>query len=82
MCDIIDDNGAVGISVVHRGQRLVSLLSCSIPYLKFYCRGIVKGYGLSEEGGADGRFSIVIELILKRCQSLKIDSTASSTSDY
>lgn len=53
LCNIIDDNSAVGISVVHGGQRLVSFLSCSIPYLKLHCRGIVKGDGLREEGGAD-----------------------------
>lgn len=63
MGDIIYNNGAVGISIVHRGKRLVSFLACCVPYLELDCSIIVERYRLSEERGADGRLSIVIELV-------------------
>ena len=64
LCDVIDDYGAVCVSVVHGCERLVALLSCCVPDLEFDCRLFVQGKGLCEESGADGGFSIVVELIL------------------
>ena len=66
LCDIIDDNCAVCVSIIHWCKRLVSLLACSIPYFELDSRGVVKGDGLCEEGSSDSRFSIVIELVLAK----------------
>jgi len=66
LSDIIYDHRAVGVAVVHGCQRLVTLLACRVPYLELDCRCFIECDGLGEEGGADGRFSIVVELILKR----------------
>lgn len=65
LCDIIDDYGAVCISVVHGGEGLVSLLACSVPDLKFDGCVLIEGDGLGEEGGADGGFPVVVELVLE-----------------
>ena len=51
--DIIDNNGAVGITIIHGGQRLISLLPGGIPYLKFDCRTFIERYCLSEESGSN-----------------------------
>lgn len=64
MSDVVDDDGAVCIAVVHGRQRLVPLLSGRIPNLKLDCGCVVEGYRLCEEGGADGGFSVVVELVL------------------
>lgn len=53
LCDIVDNDGAVGVSVIHGCQRLVSLLTSGIPYLKFDCGVLVQRYSLSQESGAD-----------------------------
>lgn len=66
LSDIIDDHCAIGVSVVHRGQRLISLLACCVPYLELYGCVLVKRYGLCEESGADCRFAIVVELIFHK----------------
>ena len=68
LCDIVDDNCAVCVSVIHWCKRFVSLLAGSIPYLELDSRGIVKGDGLCEEGSSDGRFSVVVELVLAKNQ--------------
>lgn len=52
--DIVDDDGAVGITVVHGGEGLVSLLSGGIPDLELDGGVLIEGDGLGEEGGADG----------------------------
>ena len=44
--NIIDDNSAVGISVVHWRKGLVSFLSSCIPYLKLDGCSIIEGYRL------------------------------------
>jgi hypothetical protein len=54
LCDVVDDDSAVCVPVVHGGQRLVALLAGGIPYLKLDCCVLVEGDGLGEEGGADG----------------------------
>ena len=66
MCDVIDDDGAVGVAVVHWGEGFVALLPCCVPYFEFDGCGVVEGDGLGEEGGADGGFSVVVELVLVR----------------
>ena len=63
--DVVYYHGAVGVSVVHGRQTLVSFLSCGIPNLEFYCRRLVEGYRLCEKGGADCGFAVIIELILE-----------------
>lgn len=64
MCDIVDDNGAVCIAVVHGGEGLVALLASSIPNLELDCGILIEGDGLCQESGADGGFSEGVELIL------------------
>jgi hypothetical protein len=61
--DIVDDNGAIGVPVVHGGQGLISLLARSVPYLELNGCVLVKGYCLCEKSGADSRLAIVVELI-------------------
>lgn len=68
LCDIVDDHGAVRIPVVHGRQRLVSLLPGRVPDFKFHCRVLVERDGLCEEGGANSRFSVRVELVLAVCQ--------------
>lgn len=62
--DIIYNNGTVGISVVHGGKRLVSLLAGRIPNLKLDRRVLIEGDGLSKESRSNGGFSEGVELIL------------------
>lgn len=64
LCDVINDHGAVGISVVHRSKRLVSLLASGIPYLELHGGVLIEGDGLSEESGTDSGFPKRVELIL------------------
>lgn len=54
LCDVVNDNGAVGITVVHRCERLVAFLACSVPNLKLDGCGFVESDCLGEEGSADG----------------------------
>lgn len=65
LCDIVDDDGAVGVPVVHRCQRLVAFLASSVPDLKLYRCALIEGYRLCKEGCADGGLPVVIELILE-----------------
>ena len=65
LCDVVDDDCAVGVSVVHRCEGLVSLLAGRVPYFELDGRRVVEGDGLCEEGGSDGGFSVVVELILE-----------------
>lgn len=62
---VINDDGAVGVSVVHWCEGLVSFLARCVPYFELDGCGVVEGDGLGEEGGADGGLSVVIELILR-----------------
>lgn len=64
LCYIIDHHCAVCVSVVHGRQRFVSLLARGIPDLELYCGLLIEGNRLREEGGADGGFSVVVELVL------------------
>ena len=62
--DIVNDDGAVGVPVVHGRQRLVALLARRVPDLKLDRGVLVERYRLCQEGGADGGFSIGVELVL------------------
>lgn len=62
--NVVDDDGAVGVSIIHRSKRLVSLLSSRIPNLKLDSGVLIERNGLGEEGGADSRLAIRIELVL------------------
>lgn len=64
LSDVVDYDGAVGIAVVHGGQRLVALLTSGIPNLELDGGRVIEGDCLSEESGADGGFPVVVELIL------------------
>lgn len=64
LSDVIDHDSAVGISVVHGSQGLISLLASSIPNFKLDCRVLIQRDGLCQEGGTDSRLSVVVELIL------------------
>lgn len=72
MGDVIDDNGTVGVSIVHRGQRLISLLTSGVPNLELDCSALVEGNSLRQEGGADGRFPVVIELVLNEMSVIHV----------
>lgn len=54
LSNVIDDNSAVCIAIVHGSQRLVSLLASRVPNLKFDGCRVVEGYCLGEESSADG----------------------------
>jgi hypothetical protein len=64
LCNIVDDDSAVCISVVHRGQRLVSFLTSCVPYFELDSCVLVQRNRLCQEGGADRRLSVVIKLVL------------------
>lgn len=64
LSDIINDNGAVGIAIVHGGQRLVPLLAGRIPNLEFDGRVFIEGDGLCQESRADSGFPVRVELVL------------------
>jgi hypothetical protein len=66
--NVVDDDGAVGVPVVHGRQRLVPLLARCVPDLKLDCRVLVERDGLCEEGGADGGFPVRVELVLDEPQ--------------
>ena len=65
LCDVVDDDGAVGVAVVHGREGLVALLASRVPDLKLDCGGLVEGDGLGEECGADGGLPVVVKLILR-----------------
>lgn len=54
LCDVVNDNGAVGIAVVHGCKRLVAFLACSVPNLELDSCGFIESNCLCEEGSADG----------------------------
>jgi hypothetical protein len=68
LCNVVDYDSTVGISVVHGRERLIALLTSRVPDLKLDRRVLVEGNGLGEEGGADGGFSVVVELVLDKAQ--------------
>lgn len=74
--NIVDNNRAVCIPVVHRRQRLISFLACSIPDLKLHCCIFIQSNCLRKKGGADRRLAIVIKLVL--CSSQLIHLNPSS----
>ena len=57
LSDIVDDDGAVGVTVVHGRKRLVALLASGIPDLELNSGVFVERDGLGEESCADSRFS-------------------------
>jgi hypothetical protein len=63
--DVVDNNSAVGVSVVHGSQRLVALLTGRIPDLELDSGVLVERNGLGEESSADSRLAIRIELVLE-----------------
>jgi hypothetical protein len=64
LCDVVHDHGAVGVTIVHGRQGLVTLLAGRIPDLELDSRVLIERDGLSEERRTDRRFSEGIELIL------------------
>lgn len=79
LCDVVDNNSAICISVVHRSKRLVSFLSCCIPYFKFDGGGVIERDCLSEKSSSYGGLPIVIKLVLPDILShtaKKIESAA------
>jgi hypothetical protein len=65
LSDIVDDNGAVCISVVHGSKRLVAFLAGGIPNFELDGSVLIKRNGLGQEGSADGGLAIGIELVLE-----------------
>lgn len=66
--DVVDDDGAVCIAVVHGGQRFVAFLAGCVPDLELDRRVLVEGDGLGKEGGAYGGFPVVVKLVLDEAQ--------------
>jgi len=64
LCDIVNDYGAVRVAVVHWREGFIPFLARCIPDFEFHGGLLVEGDGLGEEGGADGGFSVVVELVL------------------
>lgn len=48
--NVVDHDGRLCSSVIHRSQAVVALLTCRVPDLKLHC-GVVQTDRLSEEGG-------------------------------
>jgi len=65
LCDIVDDDGAVCISVVHGRQTLISFLSCCVPDLELDCSRFIESNGLCEKCCADCGFAVIVELVLR-----------------
>ncbi len=78
--DIVDNNGTVGIPVIHGSEGLVSFLACRIPDLKLHCGVLIERDRLRQEGGTDCGFSVRVELVLPKgrdqrmCLSSNTDS--------
>lgn len=51
--DVVNDDCAICVAVVHWCQGLVSLLSCRVPDFKLDRGCVIEGNGLCEECGAD-----------------------------
>lgn len=64
LCNVVYNDGAVRVAVVHRGQGLVAFLAGRIPNLELHRGVLVQRDGLCEECSANGGFSVGIELIL------------------
>lgn len=67
--DVVNDDGAVRITVVHGCQGLVALLAGCIPDFKLHRGVLVEGDGLCEEGGTDGGFPVRVELVFDEAQN-------------
>lgn len=68
LCDVVNDDGAMGVSVVHGRQRLVPFLTSGVPYLKLDRGVFVQCDRLRQESSADGRFAVVIKLVFDESQ--------------
>jgi hypothetical protein len=53
LCDVVDDDCAICVAIVHWCKGFISFLSCCIPYLEFDCCGVVESDCLSEECSAN-----------------------------
>jgi hypothetical protein len=62
--NIVYNNSAVGVSIVHGSERFVSLLASRIPDLKLDSCVLVQRDGLCKERSTDGGFAERVELIL------------------
>lgn len=65
--DVIDHNGGLGSSVVHRGQAVVPLLPCRVPNLKLDCC-VIQAYCLCEESSSNGALLVFMKLALDKTQ--------------
>jgi len=61
---VVDYHSAIRVTIVHWRKGFIPLLPRRIPDFEFHGRLLVEGDGLGEEGGADGGFSVVVELVL------------------
>jgi hypothetical protein len=64
LCDVVYDDCAICVPVIHGSQRFVSFLPRCVPNLKLYGCLFVECNSLSQECGSNCGFSVVIELIL------------------
>merc|ERR1719487_1651860 len=61
--DVKDDDGSLGVAVVHRRQRAETLLPGRVPDLKLD-HLVLEAASLREERGADRRFLVRLEVVL------------------
>lgn len=77
--NIIDDDGRLGSSVIHRGQAVISLLSGRVPNLKLYCC-IIQTDCLCEESSQKGKKNRNVYDMTAMCISLYDQNDTFSTS--
>ena len=53
LCNVVDDDSAVGVSVIHGCKGFVAFLAGSIPYFEFDGGSVVEGDGLRQKSGAN-----------------------------
>lgn len=70
LSDIVDNNGAVGVAVVHGRKGLVAFLAGGVPDFELDSGVFIERDSLSQKSGADGRFSERVELILMKILSV------------
>lgn len=69
LCYVVDNNSAMSITIVHGRQRFVSFLTSGIPYFELDSCILIECDGLGEEGSANCRFAVIIELVLDKPQN-------------
>jgi len=62
---VVDHQRGLGVAVVHGRQRRKALLACRVPDLEFDGAGREVAF-LGQEGGADGRLLVFLEVVVHK----------------